>query len=229
MQGSQMSSRVGTGEGCSQKVIDVLVHKGWMLKHYSDAYLWRMSTVRQILGVLSSVAKFGVHLAETRYLELRRPVCDGKVENGIIRRNRGGLKLEDGGDWISGHSVFQRKHHARMKVGTNDGQNCVTKTYLEKSVQTTLYWNEPERQNCGLSNCAVDGSQLKKRCQGKVGEVVRRVLQAKEGLPVPKVIINTASNKEYNKEQSTTMRFVKRRLAWRTSSWSFRTWQNEEV
>jgi hypothetical protein len=25
------------------------------------------------------------------------------------------------------------------------------------------------------------------------------------------------------------MRFVKRRLAWRTSSWSFRTWQNEEV
>jgi hypothetical protein len=46
----------------------------------------------------------------------------------------------------------------------------------------------------------VDGRRLKKRCQGKLGEAVTRVLQTKEGLPMSKDIIKTASNKEYNKD-----------------------------
>jgi hypothetical protein len=44
----------------------------------------------------------------------------------------------------------------------------------------------------------MDGRQLKKCWQGKLGKVVARVLQTKEGLPVPKDMIKTASNKEYN-------------------------------
>ncbi len=48
-------------------------------------------------------------------------------------------------------------------------------------------------------NRAVDGRRLKKHCQGKLGEVVTRVLKTKEGLPVPKDMFKMASNKEYNK------------------------------
>ena len=46
----------------------------------------------------------------------------------------------------------------------------------------------------------MDGRQLKKRRQGKLQEVVTRVLQTKEGLPVPKDVMKTASNKEYDKD-----------------------------
>jgi hypothetical protein len=50
-------------------------------------------------------------------------------------------------------------------------------------------------------NKALDGRQLKeRRRQGKLREIVMRVLQTKEGLPVPKDIMKTASNKEYNEE-----------------------------
>jgi hypothetical protein len=51
-------------------------------------------------------------------------------------------------------------------------------------------------------NKALDGRQLKKRRrQGKLREIVTRVLQTKEGLPVPKDIMKkTASNKEYNED-----------------------------
>ena len=49
-------------------------------------------------------------------------------------------------------------------------------------------------------NKALDGRQLKKRRQGKLGEIVTRVLQTKDGLPVPKDIVKTASNKEYNED-----------------------------
>ena len=49
-------------------------------------------------------------------------------------------------------------------------------------------------------NCAVDGRQLKKRRQGKLQEVVTRVLQTKEGFPLPMDVIKTASNKEYNED-----------------------------
>jgi hypothetical protein len=49
-------------------------------------------------------------------------------------------------------------------------------------------------------NKALHGRQFKKRCQGKLGEIVTRVLQTKEGLPVRKDIIETASNKEFNKD-----------------------------
>jgi hypothetical protein len=49
-------------------------------------------------------------------------------------------------------------------------------------------------------NKALDGRQLKKRRrQGKLGEIVTRVLRIKEGLPVPEDIMKTASNKDYNK------------------------------
>ena len=52
------------------------------------------------------------------------------------------------------------------------------------------------------SNKALDGRQLKKRRhEGKLGEIlVTRVLQTKEGRPVPKDIMKTASNKEYNED-----------------------------
>jgi hypothetical protein len=49
-------------------------------------------------------------------------------------------------------------------------------------------------------NKALDGRQLTKRRQGKLGEIVTRVLQTKDGLPVPKDIVKTASNKEYNED-----------------------------
>jgi hypothetical protein len=46
-------------------------------------------------------------------------------------------------------------------------------------------------------NKNLDGRQLKKRCrQGKLREIVTRVLQTKEGLPVPKDIMKMASNKD---------------------------------
>ena len=56
----------------------------------------------------------------------------------------------------------------------------------------------PKHSAVPRHNRAMDGRQLKKCCQGKLGEVVARVLQTKEGLPVPKDMIKTASNKEYN-------------------------------
>jgi hypothetical protein len=44
-------------------------------------------------------------------------------------------------------------------------------------------------------NKTPDGRQLKKRRrQGKLREIVTRVLQTKEGLPVPKDIMKMASN-----------------------------------
>ena len=58
----------------------------------------------------------------------------------------------------------------------------------------------PKLSAVSRPNCAVSGRRLKKRCQGKLGEVVTRVLQTKEGLPMPKDIIKTANNKEYNED-----------------------------
>ncbi|KAI2509096.1 MULE transposase domain [Fragilaria crotonensis] len=58
----------------------------------------------------------------------------------------------------------------------------------------------PKHSKVLRPNCAVDGRQLKKRRQGKLQEVVTRVLQTKEGLPVPKDVMKTASNKEYNED-----------------------------
>jgi hypothetical protein len=50
-------------------------------------------------------------------------------------------------------------------------------------------------------NRAADGrQQLKKRCQGKMDEVILRVLETKGRPPVPADIIKTASNKEYNED-----------------------------
>ena len=48
----------------------------------------------------------------------------------------------------------------------------------------------------------MDDRQLKKRRQGKLQEGVTRVLQTKKGLPAPKDVMKTASNKEYNKDLS---------------------------
>ena len=56
----------------------------------------------------------------------------------------------------------------------------------------------PKHSEVLRPNCAVDGRQLKKRRQGQLQEVVTRVLQTKEGFPVPKDAMKTASNKEYN-------------------------------
>jgi hypothetical protein len=50
-------------------------------------------------------------------------------------------------------------------------------------------------------NKALDGRRLKKRRhQGKLREIVTRVLQTKEGLLVPRDIMKTASNKEYSED-----------------------------
>jgi hypothetical protein len=57
-----------------------------------------------------------------------------------------------------------------------------------------------KHSNVVRPNRAADGRQLKKRRQGKMDEVVLRVLQTKDGPPVPADIIKTASNKEYNKD-----------------------------
>ena len=57
----------------------------------------------------------------------------------------------------------------------------------------------PKHGNAIHPNPAADGRQLNKRHQGKIEEVVLRVLlQTKDGPPVPVDIINSASNKEYN-------------------------------
>ena len=60
----------------------------------------------------------------------------------------------------------------------------------------------PKHSRVLRPNCAVDGRQLKKRCQGQLQEVVTRVLQMKEGFPVLKDVMKTASNQEYNKDLS---------------------------
>ena len=60
----------------------------------------------------------------------------------------------------------------------------------------------PKHSEVLRTNCAVDGWQLKKRCQGQLQEVVTRVLQTKEGFSVPKDVMKTASNKEYNEDLS---------------------------
>jgi ribosomal protein L32 len=49
-------------------------------------------------------------------------------------------------------------------------------------------------------NRAADGRQLKKRRQGKIDEMIVRVLETKDRPPVPADIIKTASNKEYNED-----------------------------
>ena len=58
----------------------------------------------------------------------------------------------------------------------------------------------PKHGNVVRPNRAADGRQVKKRRQGKMEEVVLRVLQTKDGPPVPADIIKTASNKEYNED-----------------------------
>ena len=51
-------------------------------------------------------------------------------------------------------------------------------------------------------NRAADGRQLKKRRQGKMDEVILRVLETKDRPPVPADIIKTATKKEYNEDLS---------------------------
>jgi hypothetical protein len=57
-----------------------------------------------------------------------------------------------------------------------------------------------KHSNVCCPSWAADGRQLKKHCQGNLGEVILRVLQTKEGVPVPRDITKTTSQKEYNKD-----------------------------
>jgi hypothetical protein len=70
-------------------------------------------------------------------------------------------------------------------------------------------------------NKALDGRQLKKRRrQGKLREIVTRVLQTKEGLPVPKDIIKQPTTRSTTRTfctwlpgaQSMAMNFVRQTL-----------------